>query len=178
MVNVSTAVRETCMAGRRGETFSAVASFGHSGWLTGVGSGKRTTMQSVPNIPSSPLCDNCMIICHLPNGKGVYYGYAVSTTIASNEQHRSDLGNQLMPLAAKRTPGRGLKPEEFWARVYTLSTELQPCRSSRHRWPTSWIPGGCYPCFVKCLLGFLSLLSLTCGLQGGANQVAELMGYT
>jgi len=68
--------------------FSVVAPSGHSSWLMGVILEDRITMQSV-HIPSSPPCDNYMINCLLPNGRGTYYRHAV----ASDEQNTSTADN-------------------------------------------------------------------------------------
>jgi len=163
MVTVGTVVREAYAAGWPGETFLAVAYLGHSGWLLRAISEERTTMQSVC-IPSSPPCDNCIINCWLPDRKGMYYGHAVPTTTAPDEQNRSSSDNQkdaMERIKTWRVLRKSVYPLHQTAAMQVNKMSLSNLLSPYGPVRCCCITGGDYPCFVNRLLGLISLLSLT-----------------
>lgn len=177
MVSMSTAVRETYVAGRRGETFSAVASSGHSSWFTWVILEERTTMQSM-FIPSSPLCDNGVINAKWSTRQE---GHVLWTCCCN--YWCPQWTKQKWPWQPGAAPGN---PKDTRERIKTqrvLRKNVYPiCWTAAMLVNETLLTDLLGPWWLLSLLyrllGFLSLLSLTCGLQRGANQVAVLMGYT
>lgn len=162
--------------GNQVEPLSAVAPFGHSSCLMGAVSKERTTVQSVC-IPSSPLCDNCVISYQLPNGGPwttdtlllltnktlVLLTTKAFNAITPDKTNINTPDNQLLPWQPKRHYEEDKNSKRSGVRMDTPSLNCslagqgdvadQPAAlygPVRHH----WIYSGAYPSLIIHSLGF------------------------